>query len=373
MGNKKGFTAVILLFLIIAIVLIVMPIIMQNISYHAVSEHERAFFIADSGVRYYIKNQLDSDSNWSDNNTVLTRNFAGGTFTVTPIHPSAPADPTTTIILQSLGQLSVGSTTFNRTVRYTVQMKGPAAFDGRSVLYGGGNGTGSAYFDHINNGTVNGDIYLAGTYTDNKSKNLNVNGSINQHQSQAQIPTVDWAYWQAQASAGGTGHVIDVASLPNNTANFTGTSYAGVYYVYCSTGCLATATLNNNNMVFDGTIVSTGNIALGSGNNITFNPAGTATNKNPAVVAGHDVNIGQGNNVVFGGTIYAYHDIYMDQTNNLTLNGGALVFGNDLTADHTNNAILNTGVRTNSSGFTSGQQTPGGLGAYPIEGFRETQ
>jgi len=381
MSKKKGLVSIILFFLIIAIALAVMPIIMRNISYHAINEFERSFFIADSGIRYYIKNQLDTDTDWSNNNTVVPpKSFGGGSFTVTPSHPSLTDpdpnkrfDPKFFIYLQSAGQFAVGNTTFRRTVRYLVAMKGAAAFDGNNVLYGGGYGSGDAYFDHINNGTITGDIYLHGTYTDNKSKKLEVDGQILPNQTQAEIPTVVWGYWQTQAAAAGAGHVIAVTSA-SPTHTFSDSSYSGIYYVYCTdANCLGNAVLSNNNMTVNGTIVVTGDISIGTGNNITFNPAGTATNKSPALVAGNDVNIGQGNNTIFNGTIYAYHNIFLDQANNLTLNGGVLAFGNSLTADHTNNVILSTGVRTDGSGFTGGQQSQGGIGAYPVSDFVETQ
>lgn len=363
MKNKRGVAFIILFLVVVAIAAAAFyRIIMRGVWYHSISGYEEAFYIADSGIKYYVKNQLASDSDWSDNNAAVSRNFGTGTFTVTPTHASLSAtdpafqgDPASAIILTSLGQLNVAGTNFSRVVRYTVRGTGAAAFDGNSVIYGAG----SAQFSHINNGIINGNIYLKGTFTDDKSKKLEINGTVTQNSAQAAIPTVNWNYWQAQAAAEGAGHLITVTSA-SPTYTFSGSAYNGIYYVYCSNCAAGNAIVNNNNMVFNGTLVANGNITFASANNVTFSPAGTTALKNPAIVAGGSVDIGSGNNIIFNGAVYAYQNIIMGATNNLTLNGGALVFGNDLSADHTNNITLNTGSRTDGSGFNNdGQQGTG--------------
>jgi uncharacterized protein (UPF0333 family) len=81
MSKNKGFVSIILFFLIVAIALAVMPVIMQNLTYHAVSENERVFFVAESGIKYYIKHQLPGDNDWSNNNTAIpNKSFGGGYF-----------------------------------------------------------------------------------------------------------------------------------------------------------------------------------------------------------------------------------------------------------------------------------------------------
>lgn len=381
MRNNRGFAFIILFLVIVAIAAAaVTPIIMNGIWYHSISDHEKAFFIADSGIKYYIKSQnLGSDNNWSDNNTndcanntPFTKSFGGGTnnFKVCTTHanpastdPAFFGDPKNTIILTSVGQVTTGAVTLRRTVRYTVKSSGAAAFDGQSVIYGAG----SATFDHINNGTINGNINLAGSFIDIKSKKLEINGSVNQNQANVSIPGVNWSYWQAQAAAAGAGHVINVTAA-SPTYTFGGISYSGIYYINCTDCAAGNAIVNNNNMVFNGTLVAKGNITFGSANNVSFTPAVTALGTNPAVVAGGNVNIGSGNNVIFNGAVYAFQNLIMGQTNNLTLNGGALIFGDDLTADHTNNVILNTGARTDGSGFIGGEQ---GTGTTSVSYFVE--
>jgi hypothetical protein len=279
--------------------------------------------------------------------------------------PAFQGSPTDTIILTSLGQATLGGINFNRTVRYTVRGPGASAFDGQSVIYGAGD----VLFNFINNGEINGNIYLGGTYTDNQSQNLEINGTILQNQVNAVIPVVNWPYWQAQAAADGPGHVIAVTAA-SPTHSFTDTSYEGIYYVYCSDCPVGNALINNNNMTFNGTLVANGDVTFTSANSVAFNPEATVMGTKPAIIAGGSVNIGAGNNIIFNGSVYAYQNIIMDQTNNLTLNGGGLIFGNDLTSDHTNNIILNTGSKTDGTGFEGGQQ---GTGAPTLSNFVETR
>jgi len=371
MSNKKGLISIILLFLIIAIALAVMPIIMQNISYHAINEHERVFFIADSGIRYYIKSQLDTDTDWSDNNIKVTKNFGGGSFTAEVLaHPSAPEDPKSTIILRSVGQISVGSTVFRRVVRYTVDMKGPRALSGMDIVYGEGDAT----FDHIINGEFFGNIYLKGTYADNKSQHLDLNGNqVYQDQINADVPDVNWSYWQGRAAADGaadgTQHVIELTSA-SPTYTFNGTNYNGVYYVYCSDpGCTGNAALNNNSMQINGTIVATGNVDLNKSNSTVITGAGTALKRDPTVIAGNNFSIQSGSNVTLNGSVYANNSITLNQDNNLTMNG-TFIFKDTFLSDHTNNVTINK-LKTNDGGFGGGEPGPGAIGAYPVRGFVE--
>jgi hypothetical protein len=359
LSQKKGLVAIVAFFLIIAVSLAVMPIIMGNLAFFSLSEPEKAFFIAESGIRYYIKYEdLSNNPDWSKDKynpanpaPTITKNFGGGTFTVVPQNPAQKR-----ITLRSSGSVTVGSAEFKRQVEYTLLKSGSSAFSGDYVMYGGGGGNGGdgiALFDHINNGEISGaDLYLKGTFTAAHSQNLEVEQDIYQNENEAEIPSVNWAYWQSIAN-----------QTLSGDQEFKGTSYNGIYYI---NGNLE---LDNNNMVVNGTLVVTGNITCTNDNNITLNPDGSR----PALIAGGDINIGHGNNILVDGPIYAWNDVYIDHGNNMTING-PVVFGDDFTTDNTNNIVISMSLNINDDGFTGGQQS-GGNSAFEdkigIRAFKE--
>jgi len=330
MNKKKGFIAIIVLFFVIAIALAVAPIIMQNISFHALSEPERAFFLAESGIQYYIKHELDlSDDDWSDNTATITKTFGGGSFTVSVLQAS-----TNRVELRSVGTVTLGSTDFDRTIEYAIRRINPFSY----LLYGEGDAT----FEHINNGTIDGDIYLEGDFDTEHDANVTVDGDIDENQSDAEIPEVDWTYWQNEADQIISGDYV-----------FDQTSYSGIYYID------GNATLDNNNIDFDGTLIVTGNIESMQNNNIEINP----DSNRPALVTGGNLNIAQGNNMIINGAVYAENNLTLNQATNLILNG-SLIFGGDFFADNTNNITLNF-VEGDNTGFTGGTQS------YGLDSFKE--
>lgn len=352
MSNKrKGFIAIILFFLIIAIALAVMPIIMQTTSYFAISETERAFFLAESGIFYYARHVLDGDGDWSDNNIQVTVNFAGGTFTITPQDQSIH-----TITLKSVGSVIVGAATFTRTIYYTIQRYDPFAF----TIYGGSHckGTteqpccdvddssceaqdecceGNISFEHITLGDINGTVGLVGDFTTTHSQNLEGPDELIEGASLPPV-TVDWPYWEGIADQIiNVGHTFDNATYggPNATIN-------GVYYVEGD----VVIDLGGNSTI-NGTIIAEGDITIAS-----TNLAANADPGMPSFIAGGDFNMGNGTNVVANGAIFAGEDINLDHATNLEVTG-ALIAGNDFNAEHTTRITLNPGDLV-SDGFIYG-------------------
>ena len=329
-SSRKSFIAIILLFFIIAVALAVAPIIMQNISFYSLSEPERAFFLAESGVYYYMKHELSiSDGDWSNNDTTIVRNFGGGNFTV-----SVPAGGATTnsVKLRSIGTVTLGATAFRREIEYVVKRVNPFSY----LLYG----EGDADLDHANNTEIDGDIYIGGEIDIEHAANIEIDGEIDDNQPEADIPEVDWAYWQANADQVITGDY-----------EFDQVSYTGIYYIENGD-----ATLTNNNTTINGTvIVKNGSISVPSPvNNITL----TADFGNPTLVAEFDVDLGNANNATVTGAIYAGNNLILDQVNNFTMIG-SMIFGGDFCGDHENNADFIFEDRGIGAGFLGGQQEHG--------------
>ena len=168
---------------------------------------------------------------------------------------------------------------------------------------------------------------------------------------------MDWPYWQSEAD-----------TILTGDQTFDQTTYSGVYYVD------GNVLLNNNNMVFDGTIIATGSIDMGTGNSSVFSPA----SGQPAMVSGGDITIGNGNNITCNGAVFAVGSINIDQGNNIDFLG-PLIFGDELNGSSTNNIIIDMHNEAYNyqdhivvDGFTGGQLTgEGEAGLYSLKNFKE--
>ena len=351
MKMKNGFVAIALFYALIVVAFAAAPLIMQGISFHTISEPEKAFYLSEAGVRHYITSQLDGDTNWTDNTTAVTKTFSGGQFTVTPSNQQESR-----ITLQSTGSIiSQGADTFDRVVEYTLRRAGPEAFGGDSLFYGGGgggDGSGDLDIEHVNNGDLDGDIYIGGDYDANHNSNLDV-GEIMDNQSGADVPEPDWAYWQS---------VADTVISGDHEFDGNDATYNGIYYVD------GDVEVDGNNIIFNGTIIATGDIIFDNTNSVELNP----DPQQPAVVAGNDIDIGHGNTMVFNGPIYAYDDLNMDHVNNVEIYG-PIVFGDTATIDHANNIYVEMWDHSIVGGFSGGEQVSDNqsIGGYGIIDFKE--
>lgn len=336
MSDKKGFISIIILFLVVAIALAVMPIIMNVVSYHAVNEYEKALFIAESGIKYYLKNYLITDNNWSDNNTAVNNKaFGGGTFSISVVRPCncAPGQPTPNNPVNRIRLRSTGSVTTGRVFQRTIEevLISNSAF--QSTIYG----TGPTTFQGMNSVTVNGDINISGPLNLINNGSVTVTGQQNTNLPNLAIPTVDWTYWQAQAAAAGAGHVL------SGNQTFVPGTHSGIYYVN------GTATiLNNNNKSINITIIATGNIDINTNSKLTINPAAAGK---PTLVSGYDVSLLNNNNLTVGGSIYAAHNLTMTGGSQAALTG-SLIYGNQLNFTNNNKpVVMNSDSGADGSGF----------------------
>ncbi|UCG35429.1 MAG: hypothetical protein JSW17_01110 [Candidatus Omnitrophota bacterium] len=330
-NSRKGFVSIIVFILVVAIALAALPIITQHKSFHSISDSAKALYVAEAGVAYYTKHELDNDDDWSNNITEITKSFGSGEFTVAPL-----ATAHDVVKLRSTGSIALADTSFPRTVEYSIRRITPFDFS----LYGGESGTGDATFTFVNNGSFDGDIYVKGGLDLTNAVDFTISGEVFENQTETDIPDVDWGYWQFNAD-----HIISGDHI------FNGSSYSGIYYVD------GNVTLDYNNMIFNGTIVATGNISFTQSNSISINPSPGY----PALIAGGDISVAQGNNLSIAGAVYAAGSITIDQGNNIAFDG-AIVFGDQLYADHANNisSTLNSPVEVGFS-YTWWQCKAGGF------------
>ena len=128
--------SIVVFLLVVAIVVAALPIIMQHKSFHSISDSAKALYVAEAGVTYYAKHELESDDDWSNNITEITKSFGNGTFTVTPTVTAQDV-----IVLQSTGSIALADASFPRTVEYSVRRFTPFNFS----IYGGETGTGNKF------------------------------------------------------------------------------------------------------------------------------------------------------------------------------------------------------------------------------------
>jgi len=349
-NNNKGFIAVILFFLMLAISFAVAPLIMNSISFHALNETERAFYISEAGIKYFSQ-RLKSDYDWIDN-AGLTRNFGNGTFVVAITGPS-PRE-IARIFIRSTGTVTVGATNFNRVIEQTLYSS-RGAFNGRSSIFGVGNATISGNNKvTIGDATHPGDIYIGGTLTEINNGSVTIYGQTLTSQPAVRLPTVNWSYWQTQAQSSGAGHVI--------TGDTTFSSpYTGVYYVNGNV-----TVQNMNNATCNGTIIATGSITIQNNSSLTVNVAVG----NPSFVSGATVDFANNNNPTIGGSIYAANNLLVHGDSNALIYG-SLVFGGAFNCYDNNKPVtINPSLGSGGSG-DGGPGFGGGGDAVVLRSFKE--
>lgn len=354
MINKKGFISVILFFLMIAVSFAVVPVLknMRDVFNVSVNqrENERAFFIADSGIRAYSQ-LLKSDYDWT-NNVGLTKSFGTGTFVVAITGP-APRE-IARIFITSTGRVTVGAANFTRVIG-EILYSSRGAFNGRSSIFGAGPATISGNNKvTIGDATHPGDIYIGGTLSEINNGSVTIYGQTLTSQPAVRLPTVNWSYWQAQAQSSGSGHVI--------TGDTTFSApYTGVYYVNGNV-----IVQNMNNKTCNGTIIATGNITIQNNSGLTVNVAAG----NPSFVSGATVNVLNNNNPTIGGSIYAANNMLLQGDSNALIYG-SLVYGGQFDLINNNKPVtINPSLGSGGSG-DGGPGFGGGGDTVAITSFRE--
>jgi predicted acyltransferase (DUF342 family) len=340
------------------------------------SKSQDAFFIASSGVEYYIK-QLDMDDDWSTPPSIGAKTFSGGCFTVTTTDEAMNQ-----ITFTVTGLLTMGATTYSRGLRASVQRVAGGLSDilGEYVLYWGGEESGTSTLD--NNVTVIGDLYTGGTLEVGSGASIEgdvisgedldiadggtVSGTTEENaEAPYGSPSLETTYYDGQ---------LDTAlTYPSGNQNYDSYSFSGITYVngnvtfnidaiitITSTATLvATGTVNlkNNVVIGDNFHVIVGN-DIDMANNVILGKSGvwyssTAINVgNNAEVS--DVDVGEGtvfitpgdiyfgNNIEYYGLIYAGGDFV--QTGNNFYFEGNMIIGGDINVDENTTLVLNSGL-----------------------------
>ena len=378
MRNKAGFTLVAAIFILLVMTLLAVTTstFISSDAVIAVKNYysQDAFYIASSGMEFYLK-QLDDDDDWSSPPTDKVKNFSGGEFVITPADGSKRNRITFTVA----GLVTIEGVTYKRMIRPTIQRTTGGLGDilGEYVVYWGGEGGGDSTIG--NNVTINGDIFVNGDL--NIGNNGNVSGDVyatgevnsgdgtdisGTTESDAEPPydppTLETTYYDIQiANAVGCGvgdTTWDNENIPglteidgNLTVNQNKTiSLTGVATVVVT----GTVLIRNNARIGDnirviagGLITIQNNVILGK-NQLWYSTVGFDVGNNAevgTVEVGEGTqfitpgNISFGNNIEYYGFIYCGGDIV--QTGNNFYFEGNMIVGGDINVDNNTTLILN--------------------------------
>ena len=341
--NRPGFAIIAaVLIVIILAALGIFAAAMLSTDTHALNDSvhaDKAFYLAEAGIPFYVVNQLKHDTDWSNNTTEITKSFGGGSFTVTPLSSTQNS-----ITLQSTGSIPGTGSNIKRVIKYTMHSMGPQYEPFFYALYGGGGpqlGRGELIISSVS-GNIDGDIYLKDDATIVSSPNLSIDGVLNEYQSRADIPAIDWSYWNTIAD-----HVY------SGNKYFSKTTLNGIYIV--------DGDVVLDQVIVNGTVISTRDIICQGGTNFVVTPQPG----HPGFIAEGDVQIIAGSQTHFtvNGPIYGQDNIIISSGTNLTING-SLVFGARCTITSIGPIDINLSEHPINTGFIGEKMrtiTPGGF------------
>jgi len=291
---------------------------------------QKAFDLANAGLAYEAE-QLENDSDWSDN-TGYTKAMDPGQFEISYI-----SQGTDQCKVKSVGTVGI----ISRAVQQTISRGGgPKAFSSAMYTEGEIDVGGSS------SGDVQGPCSAGGSIDEDEG--VTFHDSIEENNPDAEVPAVDWAHWQALAD-----------TVISGNHNFSAGTYSGVYYITGNVGFTSDVT-------FNGTIVSTGKVTINGASNVAI----TATAPNPAIIAKGTITLNGNTNLVILGFIITMADAKMTGNQDLTLTGGVVAQDE---IEVSGNVVIDVTYDENwapsTTGFIGGE---GGGSGENLEDWEET-
>ncbi|MFH1347336.1 MAG: pilus assembly PilX N-terminal domain-containing protein [Candidatus Margulisiibacteriota bacterium] len=399
MENKKGFTliAAVFILLVMTLLAITTSTFISSDAVVAVRNYNSldAFYIASSGMEYYMK-LLDDDDDWSTPPADKVKDFSGGTFIIETTNESKNR-----ITLTCTGLITVEGITYSRVIRPTIQRTAGGLSDilNEFVVYwgGGSGGTGSTI---DNNATIVGDLFTNSDLT--LGNNVNISGDAlssglidagagtsatgtmeSNVEPPYDPPTLDTTYYDGQ--------IAIAATRPSGNQSYGDTAFSGTTYVngditfnlnanisitgsaiIVATGKVAVKNnviIGDNLTVIAGGLIDISNNAILGKSGVWYSSTGIQVGNNAAV---SDVDVGDGTqfitpgDITFGNNIEYYGFIYcggdFTQTGNNCYFEGNMIVGGDINVDENTTLILNpdlvdTGDIIGVSGGEAGEET----------------
>lgn len=291
--NKKaiGIIAAIIVMLLVSVMgTIVLSLFTgQSSSSLNYMHSQQAFFIAESGLQYYLE-QLRNDSSWDTLPPQPSDEALGeGTFTITAV-----AIDTNSVDVTSRSQLTgQDGQIVTRVVQVSVSRAVYQALD--YVVFSSGN----VQF-RGSSGTITGDIGSNKNIL--KTNGFTINGQLFPNLT---IPKIspDITIYQPLAD------YIEVSGFI--FAN--GQAYNGVYYISGDTTIESNVTIN-------GSIIAEGNVVFDESNNLII----SSLSGYPAIFSGNNIS-GQDSGAQIDGLIYANRDISLSTLNSAIIINGIMI------------------------------------------------
>ena len=306
--NKKGIALILTFIFMVSLTVVVVAYLFMVIygtrNFGAQANNVRAGYLAEAGLNHAV---------WYLTNTAPDSSTDGSWRTTAyPADPGAsPTDPqqeslgegTYTMWVETSGsdiQVTARGTVagIERIIRETITLPNtqPAAFN--YVQYSDG-----AIDFNNSSGSVTGDLAATGT-VDNES-GMTITGTITESSSVV-APTVTTSSYES---------IADTTISGNHT--FSAGTYSGIYYVD------GRVTINDN-VTFNGTIVSTGNIILTNTDNFSSTP----TSNYPALVSDAAITGNRMGSATINGLVFATTSISFPRATSNTINGSLISGGN---------------------------------------------
>ncbi len=291
-------------------------------------QSEQAFQVAQAG-RADVADVLKNDADWSDN-ADYSKTMSPGAFTVTFTAKSLNA--ATVRVSGAVG-------TITRQIEQNFSRAGISAW--QHGIY--------TEQDVSAGGSASGDIYgpISAGGSIGTSGGVTFHDPTDPNNTNAQLPTPDWVYWQGVATY--------VGSNPFPSSS----TYTGIFYD-TNSGNIP------NNTTINGTLITRGGLTLNSKANITITPAAG----NPAMIIDGDLRINGCANLSINGWVIVLGDIDLLGNSDVTADGGFAATG-DISLGGTTDIQLtyNPALAPSSgAGFTGGEISGGGEGQYIVFG-----
>ncbi|MFC1540485.1 hypothetical protein ACFL4J_00425 [Candidatus Margulisiibacteriota bacterium] len=377
MRSRQGFALIATIFVVLAVTFLAITTstLVPCDAIIAVKNHrsQDAFYIACSGVECYLK-ALEADSDWSTPPTQESRAFSGGVYTITTTDETKNE-----IVFTVTGVLTVGASTYERTIRQTMHRitGGLSAILSEYVLYWGGGESGTSFLD--NNVTVIGDLYTDGTLEVGYGASIegdvvsggdvdlaeggSISGDVEEDaESPYGTPSLETTYYDNKLAIAAT---YPSGNQSYNSRSFSGTTYVNGNVTFNNDAIITltgaatlvatgTVSLMNNVVIGDyfdviagGEIDMSNNVIIGT-NGLWYSSTAITVGNNAAV---SDVDVGEGtifitpgdiffgNNIEYYGLIYCGGDFI--QTGNNFYFEGNMIVGGDISVGENTTLVLN--------------------------------
>lgn len=269
----------------------------------AYMQAQQSLYIAEAGLNWYME-QLQNDTDWSDNANLSSVNFAGGIFTISVSNAQ----------IDSIDASSASSVTGyeSQPIRRVV-----TAHLTRSLKA----------FDYV--------IYAGGSINDSQAVNLSINGDQQEGVPTEDLPVVDFPYYE---------EIAPNKIYANHTFTSAGSPYSGLWYID------GNVTVDSN-VTINGGIIATGNIGMKNKSNINI----SASSPYPALVSQGNFQLQGASNVNISGLIYVGADMtgnsLWQQSEDITVTGVIIVAGN-LDLQQSEDVTINYQAPASMPGFS---------------------